>query len=142
MYSDPLHVHLSVQQISFPHFFLHASRYWFDICRIIPRHQRDDTNISPRAFRPEGWYWSRVIRHVIRILPCFIRFIIYFNRRVILYELFTGLPSVLLLSCFKSLKRTAQLLIQSTWLPYNLRAVVLKMFCLLLHFFVCFEFFL
>lgn len=138
MHSDPLHVHLSVQQISFPHFFLHASRYWFDICRIIPRHQWDDTNISPRAFRPEGWYWSRVIRHVIRILPCFIRFIIYFNRRVILYELFTGLPSVLLLSCFKSLKRTAQLLIQSTWVTLQFACCCFKNVLFIIAFFCVF----
>jgi hypothetical protein len=43
-----------------------------------------ETNITQRAFRPEGWYWSRVIRHMIRILPCFIHFIIYLNRRVYL----------------------------------------------------------
>lgn len=138
MHSDPLHVHLSVQQISFPHFFLHASRYWFDICRIIPRHQRDDTNIRPRAFRPEGWYWSRVIRHVIRILPCFIRFIIYFNRRVISYELFTGLPSVLLLSCFKSLKRTAQLLIQSTSVTLQFACCCFKNILFIIAFFCVF----
>ena len=39
--------------------------------------------ISSRgAFRPVGWCWSRVIRHMIRIFPCFIHFIIYLNRRV------------------------------------------------------------
>jgi hypothetical protein len=41
-----------------------------------------ETNIIQRAFRPEEWYWSRVIRHMIRILPCFIHFNIYLNRRV------------------------------------------------------------
>ena len=41
-----------------------------------------ETNIIQRAFRPEGWYWSRVIWHMIRILQCFIHFIIYLNRRV------------------------------------------------------------
>ena len=46
-----------------------------------------ETNIIQRAFRLEGWYWSRVIRHLIRILPCFIHFIIYLNRRV--YRVFT-----------------------------------------------------
>ena len=46
-----------------------------------------ETNIIQRAFRPEGWYWSRVIRHMIRILPFFIHFIIYLNRRV--YRVFT-----------------------------------------------------
>jgi hypothetical protein len=37
-----------------------------------------ETNIIQRALTSEGWYWSRVIR----ILPCFIHFIIYLNRRV------------------------------------------------------------
>ena len=41
-----------------------------------------ETNIIQRAFRPEGWYWSRVIWHMIRILQCFIHFIVYLNRRV------------------------------------------------------------
>jgi hypothetical protein len=41
-----------------------------------------ETNIIQGAFRPEGWYWSRLIRHMIRILPCFIHFIIYLKRRV------------------------------------------------------------
>lgn len=102
---------------------------------------RDTNGMTPisaqRAFGPEGWYWSRVIRHVIRILPCFIRFIIYFNRRVILYELFTGLPSVLLLSCFKSLKRTAQLLIQSTWVTLQFACCCFKNTLFIIAFFLC-----
>jgi hypothetical protein len=41
-----------------------------------------ETNIIHRAVRPEGWYWWRLIRHMIWIVPCFIHFIIYLNRRV------------------------------------------------------------
>ena len=41
-----------------------------------------DTNIIQRAFRPEEWYWSRVMRHMKRILPGLIHFIKYLNRRV------------------------------------------------------------
>lgn len=42
----------------------------------------------------------------------------------------------------KALKELLNYLSKAPRLPYNLRAVVLKIFCLLLHFFVCFEFFI
>lgn len=42
----------------------------------------------------------------------------------------------------KALKELLNYLSKAPGLPYNLRAVVLKIFCLLLHFFVCFEFFI
>ena len=43
-------------------------------CRINPR-----TLYHHEGHRPEGWYRSRLIRHVIQILTCNVHYIIYFN---------------------------------------------------------------
>lgn len=89
--------------------------------------------LGPRDDIGRGWYgmWYGFC-HVLYALS-------YISTGELYYmNLFTGLPSVLLLSCFKSLKRTAQLLIQSTWVTLQFACCCFKNILFIIAFFCVF----
>ena len=98
--------------------------------------------LGPRDDIGRGWYgmWYGFC-HVLYTLS-YISTEEYYIIWTVFWSIALGYLQFYFCLVSKALKELLNYLSEAPGLPYNLRAVVLKIFCLLLYFFVCFVFFI